>query len=174
MSTKTLTTTLALVLAAGTALAAGDVLPAAGTTFTPYGAVEGWNIFVNEDRKNCMIESVDGNENVVQMGMTGVAGVGYVGAFTKADIDLEPGQEGVAILIGDNLYMGTARRLTTSLRDGYKGAYVVSDDPQFMKDVMEQYQMIVLPESDAPLIISLEGTMKAIEAAMECTAAQRN
>jgi hypothetical protein len=172
MKFGTLLGTLAVTAIATLAQADMDVLPSENTVFTPYGTVEGWNIFVNEDRKTCMIESVDANENVVQMGLTADRGVGYLGVFTKGEIGVAPGEEAVAVLIGENLYMGTARTLATSLRDGYTGGYVVSDDPQFVEDIMQQYTMVVLPESEFSFVINLDGTMKAIEAARECTAAQ--
>ncbi|WP_425091533.1 hypothetical protein [Tropicimonas sp. S265A] len=172
MTFKTLLAALFITGTASVASANTDVLPSESTTFTPYGSVEGWSIFVNEDRKTCMIESVDANENVVQMGLTADRGVGYLGVFTKADIGLTSGEDPVAVLIGENLYVGTARTLTTSLRDGYTGGYVVTDDPQFVTDIMQQYTAVVLPNSEFSFAISLDGTMKAIEAARECTAAQ--
>lgn len=172
MTLRTALTAFALGCAATFASADPDVIPAPGTTFTPYGVVEGWNIFVNEDRKTCMIERVDAVENVIQMGLTSDRGVGYLGIFTKADIGLESGTEAIAVLIGENLYAGQLRKLTTSLREGYTGGYILSDDPQLVQDIMQQYEMIVLPETQFAFAVNLDGTMKAIEAARECTAAQ--
>ncbi|MEM8581229.1 MAG: hypothetical protein AAGF50_08550 [Pseudomonadota bacterium] len=172
MTLKSVLAGLAIVLSAGAASANSDVIPAPNTTFTPYGKVGDWNVFVNEDRKTCMIERVDALENVLQMGLTADRGVGYLGIFTKADIGLESGTEAIAVLIGDSLYAGQVRTLTTSLRDGYAGGYILSDDPKFVEDIMQQYEMIVLPETQFAFVLSLEGTMKAIEAARECNAAQ--
>ncbi|MDJ0857829.1 MAG: hypothetical protein QNJ03_02035 [Dinoroseobacter sp.] len=172
MTFKSLLSSLAIVLTAGLVNANSDVIPAPNTTFTPYGKVGEWNIFVNEDRKTCMIERVDAVENVLQMGLTADRSVGYVGIFTKQDIGLESGTEAIAVLIGENLYAGQVRKLTTSLREGYAGGYILSDDPQFVDDIMRQYEMVVLPETQFAFVVSLEGTMKAIEAARECNAAQ--
>jgi hypothetical protein len=174
MMIRTLTAALALATCATVAGATSDVLPAEGTTFTPYGAVEGWNIFVNDDRKTCMIEKVDAEENVVQMGLTTDRSFGYLGVFTKQDTGLSAGEEAVAVLIGENLYIGSAATLTSGLRDGYQGGYIVSNDPQFVTDIMQQYEMLVLPETEFAFAINLDGTMKAIEAARECNAAQIN
>jgi hypothetical protein len=173
---KVTTLTLAATFAALTGFASADtdVLPAPGTTFTPYGSVEGWNIFVNDARKTCMIEKVDAEETVVQMGLTADRGFGYLGVFTKRDIGLDEGDEPVAVLIGENVYMGSARRITGGLRDGYTGGYIISDDPQFVEDVQQQYSMMVLPETDFAFVVNLAGTKKAIEAARACNAAQLN
>lgn len=162
----------ALACTAPMAQANSDVLPAPGTTFSAYGSIEGWTVFVNEDRKTCMIEKVDAAENVVQMGLTVDRGFGYLGVFTKQDTPLETGEETVAVLLGENLYVGSARTLSSGLRDGYQGGYIISDDPQFVTDIMQQYEMIVLPETDLAFVVDLTGTMKAIEAARECNAAQ--
>lgn len=165
--------TVALFSGFATAVAANtNVLPGPDTTFTPYGAVAGWNVFVNDARKTCMIERIDDAENVVQMGLTEDRGFGYLGIFTKNDIGLTEGEEPVAVLIGENLYAGTARRITSGLRDGYSGGYIVSDDPQFVEDIMQQYSMLVLPETDFAFVINLDGTMRAIEAARTCNAEQ--
>lgn len=172
MNVMSLTAAATLAVVATFASATSDVLPAPGTAFTPYGSVEGWNIFVNEERKTCMIEKVDAAENVVQMGLTADRGFGYLGVFTKADIGLDEGEEGVVVLIGENIYAGSARRITSGLRDGYTGGYIVSDSPDFVDDLMQQYTMMVMPETDFAFVINLDGTMKAIEAARECNAAQ--
>ena len=52
-------------------------------TFERYGEVEGWKVFIDNEKKSCLIEAVDGAENVVQMGLTEDRGVGYVGVFTQ-------------------------------------------------------------------------------------------
>ena len=157
---------------ASLASANSDVLPAPGTVFSKYDTVEGWAIFVNEDRKTCMIERVDDNENVVQMGLTADRGFGYLGVFTKNDVGLRDGEEPVAILIGENVYVGSAQQMSSGLRDGYSGGYIISDDPQFVEDIMRQYSMMVLPETEFAFVVNLDGTMKAIEAARACNAAQ--
>ncbi|WP_424972911.1 hypothetical protein [Dinoroseobacter sp. S76] len=162
----------ALVCAAPLVQAQSDILPAPGTEFTAYGMVEGWSIFVNEDRKTCMIERVDAAENVVQMGLTVDRSFGYLGVFTKQETALKDGEETVAVLIGENLYVGTGRTVTSGLPDGYEGGYIISDDPQFLADIMQQYEMIVLPTTEYAFVVDLTGTMKAIEAARACNDAQ--
>lgn len=146
---------------------------AAADTYAKYGEVEGWKVFIDADKKSCLIEAVDSDENVVQMGLTEDRSVGYLGVFTKADTGIKKGsKEGVAILIGENLYLGEATGMRGNITKGYSGGYVTSDNPMFVKDIEQQYEMIVFPESDYSFIVDLAGTKKAIAMARECNAAQ--
>lgn len=93
----------------GTAIGLLTATAVSADTFLRYGEVEGWKVFIDEEKKSCLIEAVDGAENVVQMGLTEDRGVGYVGVFTKAKTDIKRGEkEAVAILLGDNVYLGEA------------------------------------------------------------------
>ena len=143
--------------------------PAWADTFEKYGEVEGWKVFIDNDKKSCLIEAVDDVENVVQMGLTEDRGVGYVGVFTKAETDIKRGEkEGVAILLGDNLYVGEATGMKGNITKGYSGGYVLSDDPQFADDLARQKVMIVFPEKSFGFTVDLTGTYKAMEMAREC------
>ena len=158
------------VLAACAALMATT---AAADTFTKYGDVEGWNVYVDIERKSCIVESIDANENVVQMGLTADRGVGYLGVFTKADTGIVRNEtDEVIILIGENIYVGEARGMRGNITKGYSGGYVLSDDPQFATDIAQQYEMVVFPETQDAFVINLDGTKKALEMARECNAAQ--
>ena len=108
-------------------------------TFERYGEVEGWKVFIDNEKKSCLIEAVDDAENVVQMGLTEDRGVGYVGVFTKADTDIKRGEtQEVAILIGDNIYLGEATGMKGNITKGYSGGYVLSDNPQFADDLAKK------------------------------------
>lgn len=94
---------------------------ATADTFLRYGEVEGWKVFVDQDKKSCLIEAVDDVENVVQMGLTEDRGVGYVGVFTKAKTDIKRGDtEAVAILLGDNIYIGEATGMKGNITKGIR------------------------------------------------------
>ena len=148
-------------------------IPAAADTFKKYGEVEGWNVFVDNEKKSCLIEAVDGVGNVVQMGLTADRGVGYVGVFTKGETTIKKDEkEAVAILIGENLYVGEVTGMRGNITKGYSGGYVLSDDPQFVDDIARQYEMVVFPEKEYGFIVDLTGTLKAIEMARECNSAQ--
>ncbi|WP_170480262.1 hypothetical protein [Ruegeria arenilitoris] len=142
-------------------------------TFLKYGEVEGWKVFIDQDKKSCLIEAVDDSENVVQMGLTEDRGVGYVGVFTKAETDIKRGEtEAVAILLGENIYVGEATGMKGNITKGYSGGYVLSDDPQFADDIARQKVMIVFPEKEFAFSVDLTGTYKAMEMARKCNEEQ--
>ena len=146
---------------------------AVADTFTKYGEVEGWNVYVDQEKKSCLIEAVDSAENVVQMGLTQDRSVGYLGVFTKGETDIKAGDtEAVAILIGENIYLGEVTGLRGNITKGYSGGYVLSDSPQFVKDIEQQYEMVVFPEKEYGFVVDLTGTKKAIALARECNEKQ--
>ncbi|MFC3613209.1 hypothetical protein ACFORG_05500 [Lutimaribacter marinistellae] len=174
MSAQSLFKTIALAGAvfATSAVASDNVLPSADTQFTKWGEESGWTIYVDPDRKACLIEAVDKMRNVVQMGLTADHGLGYMGIFTQADIELESGEENIAVLLGETLYFGTVSRKTKHLPEGYKGGYFLTDDPEFVEQVRKQYVMTVFPEKEYAFSVNLDGTFKAIEAARKCNEEQ--
>jgi hypothetical protein len=156
-------------MAAVTAISALAATGAAADTFQLFGEVEGWKIFVDNEKQSCLIEKIDDAENVVQMGLTEDKSVAYLGVFTKGDTNVKKGSnEPVAILIGENLYLGDATGMRGNITAGYSGAYVLSDNPQFATDVAQQYTATVFPEKEYAFVINLEGTKKAIEMARDC------
>lgn len=157
-----------LSLTVGAALASDGVLPSADSVFTKWGDAEGWTIYQDETRKSCLAERVDDAGNVLQMGLTADHTLGYIGVFTQADIGLSGGKEKLLISLDGNLYEGEAQQKSKHLAEGYTGGYVVSNDPQFLSDVMKKYDMIVMPEQEGAFVINLDGTFKAIEAGRKC------
>lgn len=142
-------------------------------TFTKYGEVEGWNVYADQEKKSCLIEAIDSAENVVQMGLTEDRSIGYLGVFTKGETDIKAGDtEAVAILIGENIYLGEVTGMRGNITAGYSGGYVLSDSPQFVKDIEQQYEMVVFPEKEYAFVVDLTGTKKAIALARECNEKQ--
>ncbi len=153
-------------MAGQTAYASDNVLPSSDSTFRAWGEEAGWTILVDEGRNACLIERVDQNENVVQMGLTKDHEFGYFGVFTKnAEVK---NKEDIVLSLGDNLYTAKARGKTKNLADGYVGGYLLTNNPHFVEDVMKQYEMLIFPEETYAWIVGLDGTMKAMEAATEC------
>ncbi len=152
------------------ALGAAIFAASAGAeTFNKYGAVEGWNVFVDVEKQACLIEAVDPLENVVQIGLTNDKEAAYVGAFTKAETDIKAGNvEDVVLDIDGKLYVGEAKELRGNITKGYSGGYVRSDDPQFIEDIAKSRFMTVFPEKDFAFSVNLAGTFKAIEMAKKC------
>lgn len=141
--------------------------------FAPYGAVEGWNIYADTEKKSCMIESKDDLGNVVQMGLTADRGVAYIGVFTQAETNIKKGdKEAVVIVLGDKVYAGEATGMRGNITKGYSGGYVLTDDPAVIEAVAQEYVMSVFPEKDYGFVVNLKGTKKAIEAAAKCNQEQ--
>ena len=168
--TKLLLSTAAIALAG--AASASDVLPKDNAEFMKWGEESGWNIFVDKSRDACLIERIDENENVVQMGLTKDKDFGYIGVFTKADIDFT--DDKLHLRLDDKAYVGDASAAPSNLAEGYKGGYMLANNPDFVDDVMKRYNMLVMPESSNAFEVSLDGTMKAIEKARECNASLTN
>ena len=168
MSKIKLLTAAAIATMVSTQLAtASDVLPSSDSTFRMWGEESGWNIFVDEGRNACLIERVDENANVVQMGLTKDHEFGYLGVFTK-NADVQGRKEPIVLSLDGNLYSAEARKKTKNLAEGYVGGYFLANNPNFVEDVMKRYEMIVFPEDAYAFPVSLDGTMKAIEAARKC------
>lgn len=147
--------------------------PAFAEKFVGYGAIEGWNVYVDTEKGSCMIESKDDLDNVVQMGLTEDRDVAYVGVFTKAKTSIQRGYtQEIAILLGENLYLGESTGMRGNITKGYSGGYILTDDPDMMKDIAKERAMVVFPEKEFSFIINLAGTYKALELARECNEAQ--
>lgn len=141
----------------------------AADTFKKFGEVEGWTVYIDNEKQSCLIEAVDDAENVVQMGLTADRGVAYVGVFVKGKTKIKKGsKEAVVISLDGNLYMGEATGMHGNITKGYSGGYVLSDDPQFVDDIARKHIMTVFPQKEYAFQVDLTGTYKAIEMAREC------
>lgn len=160
----TLALTLSLALAATSA---------AADKFVGYGTVEGWNVYVDTEKNTCMVETKDDFDNVVQMGLNEARDIGYIGIFTKAKTNIQRDfKSGVALLIGDNLYLGEVTGMRGNITKDYSGGYVVTDDPEVFKDIAKSHTMTVFPEKEFSFLVDLTGTHKALEMARACLAEQ--
>jgi hypothetical protein len=144
-------------------------LPKDNAEFEIWGEESGWTIYVDKSRNACLIERVDENANVVQMGLTKDKDFGYVGVFTQADVDFKDNT--LHLLLDDKAYYGEAAAAPKNLAQGYKGGYLLANNPDFVDDLMKRFNMTVMPEDKNSYVVSLEGTFLAIEKARECNAA---
>ncbi|CUH42618.1 MULTISPECIES: hypothetical protein [Ruegeria] len=167
---RTLTTSAAIALGtACVALADDGVLPKDNAEFEKWGDESGWTIYVDKSRNACLIERVDENENVVQMGLTADKEFGYVGVFTKADVEFKDNK--VHLRLDDKAYVGDATAAPSNLARDYKGGYLLANNPNFVDDLQKRYVMTVMPEDANTFDVSLDGTLKAIDKARECNSA---
>ena len=156
-------------LSSAMAAYAQNPLPKATDVLVRYGDdIEGWTIYTNQTRGNCLIVRQDG-PSAVQMGVTANQEVGYLGVFTKADIGLQNGNTSdIFVSIDGQLFKGVATSTSGELKAGYSGGYILTDDPKFKRAVAKRYEMTVFPETKGAFIVDLKGTFKAMAAGRKC------
>ncbi|MEP2530113.1 hypothetical protein [Shimia sp.] len=163
------TTAAAMMLAASLATAADEnVLPTSGDSIETFLSSKYWTVFKNKTRGSCFIEWRSQN-SVVQAGLTASQTAGYLGAFLK---DFEPaeGEHQTSILLNGNRYVGTATTVSRSLSGGFKGGYIVFDNPNFVRDLEEAREFVAFPESPRTVTVKLKTPKNAIDRARECMA----
>ena len=167
----TLVAATSVALSFAVAAYAQSPLPKATDVLVRYGDdVEGWTVYANQTRGDCLIVRSDGPSSV-QMGVTANEEIGYLGVFTKEDIGLKNGTNSeIFVSIGGNLYGGVATSTSGELKGGYSGGYILTDNPDFKRDVAKKYEMIVFPETKGAFVVDLKGTYKAMAAGRKCLA----
>ncbi|KQV25348.1 hypothetical protein ASC97_25420 [Rhizobium sp. Root1203] len=159
----------AVMLSCAIAAYAQNPVPKASDVLAKYGEVEGWTVYTNQTRGDCLIVREYGPGSV-QMGVTpSDREVGYLGVFSKADIGLLNGAKSeVFVSIGGNLYGGVATSTHGELKGGYSGGYITTDSPNFKRDIAKKYEMIVFPETTGTFVVDLKGTYKAMAMGRKC------
>lgn len=153
------------------AFADNAVLPGDGT-FIKYGDVEGWTVYIDVERKSCLIERMDEQANVVQMGLTSDHKLGYLGVFSKT-ADLSSGRkEKIIVDLDGAKYSSKATKMKKNITEGYTGGYILADNPQFIEDLAKKYTMTVFPKKEQSFVVDLAGTYKAMELARTCNSEQ--
>ena len=143
-------------------------VPKASDVLVKYGEVEGWTVYRNQTRGDCLIVR-DYGSGSVQMGVTANQDVGYLGVFSKVDIGLKNGTKSeVFVSIGGHLYGGVATSTHGELKGGYSGGYILTDNPEFKRAVAKKYEMIVFPETKGMFVVDLKGTYKAMAMGRKC------
>ncbi len=144
-------------------------LPKASDVLVRYGDdVEGWTVYANQTRGDCLIVRQDG-PSAVQMGVTANQEVGYLGVFTKVDIGLKSGNTSeIFVSLDGHLYKGVATSTSGELKGGYSGGYILTDDPKFKRDVAKKYNMTVFPDTKGAFVVDLKGTFKAMAVGRKC------
>lgn len=141
--------------------------------FTKYDVVEGWNVFVDNEKKSCLIERTDAAGNVVQMGLTKDQQFGYVGVFSKGDTGIKKGKKSEIFLDIDGvLFSSEATGMKGNVTKGYSGGYILANNPVFIDALATKYVMTVFPKQDAVFTVDLHGTYKAMEMARKCNGEQ--
>lgn len=154
------------------AIAAGP-LPSDKGPFTKYGEAGDWTVWVDEGNKNCLIEKVFSEGQVVQMGLTKNQKHGYLGVFTTDDIKIRIRQK-IEVDIDGQTFEERARGVRArKLKGDYKGGYLKTDDAAFANALAEGQNMVVFPRKSAAFQVDLTGTKKAMEMGRKCNAEQQ-
>lgn len=162
-------TAAAIMIAASAAFAADEtVLPTAGDNIETFLSSKYWTVFKNNSRRSCFIEW-RGETSVVQAGLTAFQDAGYLGAFLK-DFEPQEGERETAIVLNGKRYVGTATTVSRSLSGGFKGGYIVFDNPNFVRDLEEAREFVAFPESARTVTVKLKTPKNAIQRARECMA----
>lgn len=145
-----------------------DVLPAAGDEISQYRNVGNWSVHENRTRKSCFVSQADDKGNLVQLGLTKDNEYGYIGIFKK-DADLPEGDEAVAIVVNDKLYVGRATNVVQGASGNYKGGYILANNKQLRLDLEKSKEMVVFPDLPFIVTVNLDDMRNAIFEARECT-----
>ena len=166
---KTAFAALAIVLASPLSAATDDVLPSAGDDISKFRDAGAWVIHKNATRGSCFAayESADGA--VVQFGFTKAEDFGYLGLFSKT---AEPadGINDIAFLANGHPYVGKSVGAGQNLNDGYKGGYVLINNPNFVKDIEIGQELVAFPDSPMTYIVDMRGAKNALYEVRKCTA----
>lgn len=150
----------------------GAVLPG-NDGFTKYGAVDGWTVYVDNERGSCLIERIDAAENIVQMGLTRDRKFGYLGVFSKGDTGVRKGsQDDIYLDIDGVLFKSQVTSMKGNITDGYSGGYILANNPVFIDAIKTKYVMNVFPRQKAAFSVDLKGTYKAMDMARQCNQEQ--
>jgi hypothetical protein len=158
----------------GTALAIASLTvtaAAAQTAFKKYGSEAGWEILINETTKGCLIAQGVGGETQVQMGINPAAEQrGYLAIYTKRDAAVAAGEKlSVLFDVDGEQFSGQA---TGQQMEGFDGAYVPVNNPQFIYDLAMKKTLTITPKGRDPIVLSLAGTDAAFKALRTCQEAQ--
>lgn len=158
---------LSVILSAGTAIAS-DPIPASGDHFVIFSEVGGWTTYSDGEAGSCLIERVDENGNVVQMGLTKNHKHGYIGVFTLADIDIKNRQK-IELSIDGYVFEGRAHGIKSKkLKGNYSGGYLVAKDPNMATAIAEGQTLVAFPKKTAAFTVDLTGTKNAMEEGRKC------
>lgn len=159
----------AIALLSTSSAVAQNPLPAAGDKLVKFGDVDGWTVYANKTRGDCLIVS-SFETGAVQMGVTEEdRELGYLGIFTKLDIGVIDGRKSeIVISLDGKLYEGVSTGLSGHIKGGYSGGYILTDNPEFKRDIAKKHKMVVFPDTAGAFIVDLTGTYKAMEMARKC------
>lgn len=161
MFTKTLiNTSLALAMLTGAA--------AAAETYKKVGSEAGWDVYVREGKtRGCLLAKDLNADTQFQMGINPAEEVkGFMALYTKAGAEISAGEKvAVTFDVDGQKFTGDA---VGQQMEGYKGAYVQVNNPQFIYDLAKKNKLTITPAGRDPIVLSLKGTDDAFKALRMC------
>jgi hypothetical protein len=154
----------------GTALAVVVLCASdAAAAWKKYGSESGWDIYVSDKMgPGCLITRNLNANSLVQMGVdkTTAPGRGYIAVYTKAAVDVAAGQKrSVIIDVDGERFNGEA---TGQKMQGLTGAYVWLNNPDLVYGLAKKHTLTIMAEGRQPVVLSLDGTYKALKALHTC------
>ena len=143
-----------------------DVLPTTSDTIEFYRTASGWIVYKNVTRQSCFATKKDDTQ-AIQMGLTKNQNVGYLGGFST-EYNPDNGAQFVKFEVDGRPFTGTAVDVSRSLNEGFKGAYVLVNNPNFVDSVRYSYEMAVHLEKSTNVIMNTSGAFYAIYEAEQC------
>jgi hypothetical protein len=157
----------------GAALAiAASAATDASAQFKKYGAEAGWEILIKENMgPGCLMARKANETSQVQMGIDATGEKkGYFALYTMKDAKIKSGQKlSVIFDIDGQQFSGEA---VGQQIEGYDGAFVWVNNPDFIYDLAKKKKMTISPAGRDTLITNLEGTDAAFKALRACQDAQ--
>lgn len=148
---------------------------AAHAQVVEYGSEAGWDILVNEKMgPGCFVMQTTPDGTQIQMGInrSKAEPEGYIALYTQAAADVSAGERiAVTFDVDGEKFSGDFKG--QQYQDGWRGAYVRVNNPQFVYDLAKRYKLtITADDGRPPIVIDLTGTFKAFEVLRTCQEAQ--
>jgi hypothetical protein len=156
----------------GIALTIATLATTGASAQTKYGSEAGWDIFINESMgPGCLVSKKLPAEAQVLMGIDATGDKrGYLALYTKADANVGAGEKlSVVFDVDGQQFSGQA---TGQQMEGFRGAYVPVNNPDFIYDLAKKNKLTITPDGREPIVVSLAGTDAAFKALRTCQDAQ--
>ena len=136
--------------------------------------VESWTITRGVEQGGCMMQKVNADGYLVQIGKTAAGhDFGRLAVYTsdKDAYVLEGESKDVTFDLDGERFFGKATMEAAG--GGYRGGYAEANNRAFGEALARKYVLTINPDSKNAIIIDLKGTFKAMEAVRECDVISR-
>jgi len=142
----------------------------AADEYAKYGDSAPWEIWENVTAKSCFLQDRDNNGNLVQMGLrTNKDKLAFMGVWNHTEDIMQPGEKRDMMLDVDGKeFTFTAEANKGTVTEGYHGAYMYFNNPDFISALENGNMLTVHVDADTAVKVDLAGSKKAIETGVEC------